>query len=89
MAGISETAALTIQLSSEMSQSVRDFVAETSDGSPEAITRFVEETVSRQPFLAKTEKIRQRFAHLNENQIDSLVEEAPAWARSPDGRDCG
>jgi Ribbon-helix-helix domain len=88
MAATTQSGSLTIKFSGEMSQQLRDFAAEIGDSSPEAIAKFVEDTVSRRLFLAKTQKIRERFAHMNPDEIDNLVEEALVWARSPEGRAC-
>jgi succinate dehydrogenase/fumarate reductase flavoprotein subunit len=88
MAAVTPTGSLTIRFSGEMSQRLRDFAAEMGDNSPEAITKFVEDTVSRRLFLAKTQRIRERFAHMSPDEIDNLVEDALTWARSPEGRAC-
>lgn len=80
--------ALTLKISPETSAQLRAFAAESGDSSYEAITRFVEDTLARRLFQIKSQPIRDRFAHMTPEEIDALVEEALAWARSPEGREC-
>lgn len=79
---------LTINFSKETSESLLAYFEERVDMNPEVVTRFVEDVVSRQLLKIRIDNIRERFADLSHEQIDNLVEEAIAWARSPEGRAC-
>jgi len=79
---------LTLSISKETSDLLLSYVAETDDASPEAIARFVEDAISRRLFAINSQKIRDSFSGTTPEQIDELVEEALAWARSPEGRAC-
>lgn len=79
---------VTVRFSKETSESLMQYVSGEGDASSEAIARFVEETVSRRLFDIASQKIRNAFSDMTEQEIDALVDEAVAWARSPEGRAC-
>ena len=81
-------APISICFSPEISDRLREYAEEMGLDTIDALTRDLEETVRRRLLLHQTEKIRDRFADMTPEQVDDLVEEALAWARSPEGRAC-
>ena len=81
-------APVTVCLSEDTSQSLLSYMENAGGAAPEAVSRFVEEAVSRRLFEMNSQKVRDRFSDMTPEGIEDLVEEALAWARSPEGRAC-
>jgi hypothetical protein len=79
---------LEIRLSKNTSDSLLSYVAEAGEKTREAVDRFVEEAVSHRLLALRLKQIRERFSDMTPQEIEDLVEEAVAWARSPEGRAC-
>jgi hypothetical protein len=79
---------VTVRFSRETSESLLRYASGEGGATPETITRFVEETVRRRLFEINSQKVRAAFSDMTEDEIQTLVDEAVAWARSPEGRAC-
>ena len=49
------------------------------------LSKFVEEAVNWRLIRQTVSDVQARFSDLESDDIESLIEEAVAWARSPDG----
>jgi len=78
----------TLDVARTTDESLRSYLQDNGEATPEALAQFVEEAVREHLFRASVEKIKQAHAHLSEQEVTDLVDEAIAWARSPEGREC-
>lgn len=79
----------TIEVPKELDSDLRDYLSrESGDASPAAVSGFITESVNMRLLDLSVQKIRRAFSDLSEKEIQDLVDEAIAWARSPEGRAC-
>ena len=78
----------TVVVSKETDADLRGYLAREKATSSEALSEFVEEAVNMRLLDLNIQKIRAAFSDLSSKEIEGLVEEAVAWARSSEGRAC-
>jgi len=78
----------TVVVSKETDADLRGCLAREKTDSSEALSKFVEEAVNMRLLDLNIQKIRSAFSDLSPKQTEDLIDEAVAWARSPEGRAC-
>ena len=78
----------TLDVSKTTDERLRKYLADAGGATPEAVARFVEDAVQTRLFDLTVHKMKDAFADRSPEEIEGLVEEALAWARSPEGRAC-
>jgi len=78
----------TVLVSKETDADLRGYLAREKADSSESLSEFVEEAVNMRLLDLNVQNIRSAFSDLSPKETETLVEEAVAWARSPEGRAC-
>ncbi|HEX9202309.1 MAG TPA: ribbon-helix-helix domain-containing protein [Acidobacteriaceae bacterium] len=78
----------TLDVSKSVDESLRGYLRDSGDATPEAVARFVEDAVQTRLFDLNVQKIKDAFLDMSPAEIDKLADEAISWARSPEGRHC-
>ena len=68
-------------VSSNTDTALRQFLASENGGTKGDLSRFVEEAVKERIYDLTAQAIKQQNASRTPEEIDSIVEEALAWAR--------
>ena len=69
-----------IAVSPDTDQSLRLFLASQGGGRKGDLSRFIEEAVRAHILELTAEQVKATNAGLNENEIDTMVDEAVKWA---------
>jgi hypothetical protein len=72
----------TFQLQDQTIQSLRDFLATAGESDPSAIDRFVDLAIKDRIFDEAVRKAKAATAHLHEDEIMSMVDQALEEVRS-------
>ena len=68
-------------VSSQLDQSLREFLAHAGRGKKGDLSRFVEDAVKKTIFELTAQQIKEQNASLPLDEIEAIVEESLAWAR--------
>ncbi len=71
----------TIPVSTEIDESVRGYLVEHGMTGKD-LPKFIEEAVRRHMFDRTLDQVRARFAHLRQDEIEELVDEAVSSVRA-------
>jgi len=82
MATVAPSEACTVQLSADLYKDVRAFISDSGRADTDAINRFVEAAVSNYLLRKATKQLHAATAHISEEDLSEMVEEALDWARS-------
>jgi hypothetical protein len=70
-----------VVVSRQTDQAVREFLADEGPDHTHDLSAFVEDAVKARMFELTVAQARQHTAHLTQDEIDALVDEAVEWAR--------